>query len=52
MFVGSGLGSVDYTSYWTFKEGVHGVVELRERHNGILIFALHLLSCLLEAGEQ
>ncbi len=52
MLVGCRLAAVDDAANRAFKKGVHRVVELRERHEGVFVFTLYLLCRLLEAGEH
>lgn len=51
-FVCCGLAAVNHATDCTLKEGVYSVIEKVERNKCILIFILHLLSRLLEAGQH
>ena len=46
------LAAVDDPADGTLQEGIYRVIELIERHKGVLVLVLYLLRRLLEAGQH
>ena len=46
------LAAVDDPADGTLQEGMYRVIELIERHKGVLVLVLYLLRCLLETGQH
>ena len=46
------LAAVDDPADGALQEGMYRVIELIERHKGVLVLVLYLLRCLLETGQH